>query len=105
MIDNTKAVTAFEEACNTLAEAVNRQLFNGSRDWYWVADDIGGVCDFDDAAYIAPEDMVRILKHGITYDEYEEWQDANLENEQFINLASWLKGLRHEQLKNKEEKK
>ena len=48
-----------------------------------------------------PEDMVRIIEHHMTYDEYAEWRDANLGKEKYINLRSWLKGARHEMLNNK----
>ena len=95
MQDNTDLIKAFHTACNDLAEAVNQQLFEGSRTFYWVANDIGGICDFEDSDVLSPEDMVRILKTGMTYDEYAEWRDANVENTKYINLSSWLKGLRH----------
>ena len=39
--------------------------------------------------------MVRIIENGITYDEYAEWRDANLDNGRYINLKSWLLGARH----------
>lgn len=97
------AVSFFREACDRLAHATNRQLFDGERTFSWVGDTIGGTCDFDDNDFLSPEDMVRILDSGMTYDEYAEWRDANLDNDQYINLASWLKGLRHDMLK-KEEK-
>ena len=96
-MDTTTATTidTFRKACNNLAEAVNRQLFEGSRSFYWIGDEAGGLCDFDDCDIIKPEDMVRILESGMTYDDYAAWRDANTDNTQYINLASWLKGLRH----------
>ena len=45
-----------------------------------------------------PEDMVRIIENGLTYDEYAEWRDANLDNGRYINLKSWLMGARHDML-------
>ena len=95
------AVSMFHNACNLLATLVNEQLFEGSRSWYWVADDIGGLCDFEDSDFLSPEDMVRIIENNITYDEYAEWRDANLDNNRYINLKSWLMGLRHDMLNNK----
>lgn len=97
-------VAAFREACDRLARAVNFQLFDGERDHSWVGDEAGGMCDFGDSDFLSPEDMARILESGMTYDEYAEWCDANIDNEQYINLASWLKGCRHDMLKKKEEK-
>lgn len=95
MQDNIDLIKAFHTACNNLAEAVNMQLFEGSRTFYWVANDIGGICDFEDSDFLSPEDMVRILKVGMTYDKYAEWRDANMISDKYINLSSWLKGLRH----------
>ena len=46
--------------------------------------------------------MVRIIEHGMTYDDYAEWRDANLENNRYINLKSWLMGARHEMFKEEE---
>ncbi len=89
---------AFRKACDDLAEAVNRQLFDGSRPWYWIAGDAGGACDFDDTDILNSEDMVRILDAGMTYDEYAAWRDANIDNTTYINLRSWLRGLRHDMI-------
>ena len=92
------ALDAFRRSCDGLAEAVNRQLFEGSRTFYWVADGVGGACDFDDCDIITADDMVRILESGMTYDDYAAWRDANIDGAQYINLASWLKGLRHDMI-------
>lgn len=90
------AVRNYREGCNNLAKVVNEQLFEGCRAWYWVGGDIGGVCGFEDCDFLSAEDMARIVESGMTYDEYAEWRDANLEHEQHINLRSWMKGARHE---------
>ena len=34
--------------------------------------------------------MVRIIENGLTYDQYAEWCEANLDNGRYINLKSWL---------------
>lgn len=100
-----ETIAAFRVACYNLAEAVNEQLFEGSRKPYWVAEEVGGVCDFDDIDFLRPEEMVRIINVGMTYDEYAEWRDANVNNRQFINLSSWLKGLRHDMLERQTQKR
>ena len=92
-------VKKYKESCNELAELVNKQLFDGCRKWYWIGDDVGGVCDFDSVDTLNADDMVRIIEHGMTYDEYAEWRDANIDNKRYINLRSWLMGLRHDMLK------
>ena len=93
------AVKKYKDACNLLASLVNEQLFDGCRTWYWIGDDVGGACDFDDADILNTEDMVRIVENGIDYDEYSEWREANLDNNRYINLKSWLMGARHEMFK------
>ena len=102
---NGQVIDAFRRACNDLAEAINKQLFEGSRDYYWVANNVGGTCDFGDEDFINPDDMVRILKASMTYDEYAEWRNANVDHQQYINLSSWLQGLRHNMLTSKKDKK
>lgn len=98
------AVQRFKDACNDIAEAVNKQLFDGSRKWYWIGDDIGGACDFEEVDILNPDDMVRIIENRTTYDEYAEWREANLDHAQYINLKSWLMGLRHDMIKEENNK-
>ena len=45
---------------------------------------------FMDTDFLSPEDMVRIIENDITYDEYAEWREANLDHNSYINLKSWL---------------
>lgn len=99
-----KYIKKYKDSCNKLAELVNMQLFDGCRKWYWIGDEVGGVCDFEECDVLNPEDMVRIIENGITYDEYAEWCDANLDHAQYINLKSWLMGARHDMLKEEDDK-
>ena len=92
-------VREFKKACDDLAELVNEQLFDGCREWYWIGDEVGGACDFEETDVLTPEDMVRIIENGLTYDEYAEWRNANLDNGRYINLRSWLMGARHDMFK------
>ena len=105
-VDNeikNKVVTMFQSYCNQLATLVNDQLFDGCRKWYWIGDEVGGACDFEDCDVLNPEDMVRIIENGLTYDEYAEWRDANIDNNRYINLKSWLMGARHDMLDKEKE--
>ena len=105
-VDNenkNKVVTMFHSYCNQLATLVNDQLFDGCRKWYWIGDEVGGACDFEETDVLNPEDMVRIIENGLTYDEYAEWRNANLDNNRYINLKSWLIGLRHDMLDKEKE--
>ena len=88
-------VQQYKDSCNELAELVNMQLFDGCRKWYWIGDEVGGACDFEDCDVLNPEDMVRIIENGLTYDEYAEWRDANLDDGRYINIKSWLMGARN----------
>ena len=97
------AVEQFKTACNELAASVNQQLFYGCRQWYWVGGDVGGVCDFEDVDVLNLEDMVLIIEKNMTYDQYAEWRDANLDNNRYINLKLWMMGARHDMLKEKKE--
>lgn len=94
-------VREFKNACDDLAELVNEQLFDGCREWYWIGDEVGGACDFEETDVLNPEDMVRIIENGLTYNEYAEWREANLDNGRYINLKSWLMGARHSMQKDK----
>lgn len=98
------AIKKYKDACNLLASIVNDQLFDGLREWYWVGNEVGGICDFEDTDFLSPEDMVRIIENGLTYDEYAKWREANIDNDRYINLKSWLMGLRHDMLNKKDNK-
>ena len=37
-----ETIELFKFACNSLATAVNKQLFDGCRDWCWIGDEVGG---------------------------------------------------------------
>ena len=91
-------VRKYKKACDDLAELVNEQLFDGCREWYWIGDEVGGACDFEETDVLNPEDMVRIIENGLTYDEYAEWRESNLDHAQYINLKLWLMGARHDML-------
>ena len=93
-----ETIELFRFACNSLATAVNKQLFDGCRKWYWIGDEVGGACDFEETDVLNLEDMVRIIENDITYDQYAEWREANLDDGRYINLKSWLMGLRHDML-------
>ena len=93
----------FRESCDRLAALVNHQLFDGCRKWYWIGNEVGGACDFEEADVLNPDDMVHIIENGLTYDEYAEWRDANLDNNRYINLKLWMIGARHDMLKEEKE--
>ena len=93
----------FRESCDRLAELVNQQLFDGCRKWYWIGNEVGGAGDFEDCDVLKPEAMVLIIETNMTYDEYAEWREANLNNNYYIHLKSWLMGERHDMFKEDKE--
>ena len=79
-----------------LATQINKQLFESSRDWYWVGDRVGDLCHFGDTDFLSVDDMLLILEKDITFEQYSEWHYAELDHpEQHINLRSWVMGMRH----------
>ena len=98
-----ETIELFRVACDGLATAVNEQLFDGCRKWYWIDNEVGGLCDFKDCDVLKPEAMVLMIETNMTYDQYAEWREANLANCRYIDLKSWLMGLRHDMLKEENE--
>lgn len=97
-------INDFHNICNKLADTVNKQLFESRRNKYWVGDEIGGICDFEDTDFLTPEEMVLIIENKLTYEQYAAWRDANIEyglTKGYINLKSWLLGCRHDLLPDK----
>lgn len=97
------AINNFQQSCFDLVEQVNEKLFNGDRPGgYWVGNEVGGTYDFGDTDFLTPEEMMLILLHHMTYEDYSAWREGNLnDTEHYINLRSWLMGARHEMFGNK----
>ena len=93
-------VSQFKIACNNLANEINEQLFECYREPSWVANEVGGICDFGDTDFLTPEEMVELLENDVKYSQYAEWRNYNIEHiketranphkKPFINLHSWL---------------
>lgn len=95
------AVVNYWDACERLVNVINEQLFDDSRDPYWIGGVCGGLCDFGDTDFLTPEEMALIIQDKVTYEQHVEWREANLASECKINLQSWLKGARHSMQKDK----
>lgn len=97
-------ISAYREACENLKDAVNEQLFEGGRSPYWIGDEVGGLCDFEEYMILSTTDMVIIIENNLTYEQVSEWINAGVdynfgrENEEYINLNAWIKGARYEML-------
>ena len=103
-LSKNKVIRRFHNDVNALAALVNEQIFENGRNYYWVGDDVGGLCDFDDVDFLTPTEMVLILENNLTYDQYAEWRNADLDynadkeasQKRHINLDSWLRGARYD---------
>lgn len=97
VILSRKIIENFKDACDALAVKVNKQLFDDYRTFYWIGDEVGGLCDFEETDILSPCDMVLIIERKVKYKQYAEWRDYNLEHEgKYVNLRSWLDGFRPE---------
>lgn len=101
--DQERTIKDWELSCNLLAKECGKHLYGEDYDFlydFWFADIVGGVFEYNGWLGLNCEDMTEVLKEGTTIEQLYEWHEANVNNEQFINLHSWLKGLRHEHLTN-----
>lgn len=94
-----KAVEDYTKGCNGLATAVNNKYWSGEREPRWIDEEVGGLCDFGFGDILACEDMARLVQECVPHKEYSAWRQANFDNEKYINLKSWLMGVRHDQLR------
>lgn len=95
------AVVNYWDACERLVNVINEQMFDDSRDPYWIGGVCGGLCDFGDTDFLTPEEMALIIQNKVIYEQYVEWREVNLASECKINLQSWLKGACHSMQKDK----
>lgn len=103
-LSKNKAIRRFHTDVNALAALVNEQIFENCRNYYWVGDEVGDLCDFDGGDFLTPTEMVLILENELTYDQYAEWRNAGLDynadkedsQQRYINLNSWICGARYE---------
>lgn len=66
----------FSNVCNELAERINHRLFEDSREFHWILDTPGGLCDFEDTDLLTPDEMILILEYNMSYEQYAEWREA-----------------------------
>ena len=101
---NKYIINIYRAACENLKGAANEQLFEGGRRPYWIGDEVGGLCDFEEYMILSTTDMVLIIEHDLTYEQVSEWINAGVdynfgrEKTHYINLQSWLMGARYDML-------
>ena len=95
-IYRNEAVRRYVNAVVDLANAVDHQVFDDSRSWCY-PDSLGGFCyRFDNDDLLDPGDMILIVEHGMTCDDYAEWREAFASHADVIGLYDWLKGERYD---------
>ena len=92
-----KTVKRYVNAVVDLANAVDRQLFDDPSCPWRYPDSVGGFCyRFKGGDLLDPADMILIVEHGMTRDDYAEWSDAVCNHADDIGLYDWLKGERYD---------
>lgn len=96
-VSNYALTYDYKKTCDNIAEAVNQQLFDGSRSWYWIGEDGCEMCDFDDTDVLSIETMSCIIEKNVSYEEYAEWRDYFIEHPEIVttNLRTWIKEKRN----------
>lgn len=89
---------AYESVCDTYAQRLIEQLGLRKDDAYWVSDEIGSTFAYGDNYFLTMEEIVLLVDNCIGYDEFAEWynQWTEFDNENRINLRSWIMGARPE---------
>lgn len=101
--EQERTIGDWELSCNLLAEECGKHLFGEDYDTiddFWIGEQIGGLFDYSGVLQLTCENMAEVLKEGTEVGTLIDWFEANIVNEQYINLHSWLKGLRHKDLTN-----
>ena len=86
----------WEKVCNGyLLEFLNMWGLNACYG-YWVADDVGGLYDYDGSFTITMDNIIYCVENDITEHEYLEWQDYVCQASEYgfttPNFKSWAKG-------------
>ncbi|WP_289188692.1 MULTISPECIES: hypothetical protein [Bacteroidales] len=91
---------AYEAVCEAYAQRLLAQLgFMNRDDSYWVGNEIGGVLAVGINDYfLCMEEIVQIVDNAMSYEEfyawYRQWMETFGPKQERINLRSWLKGAR-----------
>ena len=85
----------YEKACHELAIAFLKKLYPDDpfhyRDWYWIADEIGGCLTWGDW-YTDPSIMADFFRYGMTSNEFFNWYDDHYSVEKNrINIQTYMR--------------
>ena len=94
-MDKKELKEKYNDACNDFLSALlEKWQLTGYH--FWVADEIGGLCNLPDDNVIDMQDIIYCIENDISYNEFIKWIDYNVDAHEFhfnyINLKSWHKG-------------
>lgn len=94
---------SYEQVCEEYRLRLCNQFGIDWHDTYWILDRIGGVLDIQSYYAIDMDELRYIVDNAMSFEEFDEWyeQCMDTENENRINLRSWLMGARPELFKDK----
>lgn len=91
-----KLRSRFANICESYRHTIERMWELNKADGYWVAEEIGGVYDNAGVVTLSLLEMIYCVENDIKLEEVLEWQDYNIEAQEYgfncINLKSWHKG-------------
>ena len=86
----------YEKACNDYVRTLLTLWGVDYKCGYWIGDEVGGVYDIDGWITISMQEIVYCVENGVTYEEYEQWQDYGIKCAEYnlptLNLNAWHKG-------------
>ena len=65
----------YEKACNAWVRELARMWGQDYMEGYWIGDEPGGVYDFNGECPLDMQDIIYIVRNGITYDQASDWQE------------------------------
>jgi len=88
-------VQLYEEVCDLVARKFAKKYFGKDADYYWIADEIGGVIEIADRFY-SITDMVEFIRYKYSakmmFRYYDEKLDADMKGKEFpYNIYSYKK--------------
>lgn len=72
----------YEKACNAWVRELARMWGQDYMEGCWIGDEPGGVYDFNGECPLDMQDIIYIVRNGITYDQASDWQE----------YVSWIAG-------------
>lgn len=94
---------SYENICEEYRLRLCNQFYIDWNDTYWIVGRVGGVLDIQFYYAIDMDELRYIVDNAMSFEEFDEWYEQwmDTENENRINIRSWLMGARPELFNNK----